>query len=225
MKTLILEPGYFPELKYIAACLYVDRIILADNVRFRKKAHFNRSKIRNPLGTQWLTIPLAPKQKQLAIGKVKVASASEWSHIHERCLGYNYRSSPYFEHYEPGLQSFYSSERRLLLAWTLDSIELVLSFMKVDREIVIASDLYQDLGGMLDLIGKFGQDERIFVSSKEWWRDSLPSETAEVYNWEHPSYNQNFEGFFEELSVLDLIFNYGPDAAGILKSGIVPKEN
>jgi len=215
----VLEPGYFSSQEHFAKILASERVYVADNVRFRKKSLFSRTKIRNPQSWQWLSIPLRPNQRKNPIYLVETADLAEWKHIHLRGLAYNYRTSPYFEHYEFKLEEYFAEARPNLGQLTLKSIELILEMLGMEKELILASQMSVIPQNMEDLLFSIPSGP-VMCGEDDWWNVSLEQDRRLAYSWSQPSYHQNYDGFIPRMSVLDLIFNHGPESKSILLSGI-----
>jgi len=59
-------------------------------------------------------------------------------------------------------------------------------------------------------------DEALF------WQSQI---TVHWHSYVHPIYKQRFEGFEPNMSVIDLLFNMGPDAKEIILKGGSVKQN
>ena len=137
----IHSPEYFPRLPYMALVQHVDRFVLADTFEYRGQSFQNRARLRNPQGWQWIAVPLRAHQKRNAIESVTINEDDPWIGKHWRALQYNYRSTPYFEYFEPRLEPFFQEEWTNLGALTCASIELLHELMDLSTQLVRASSL------------------------------------------------------------------------------------
>lgn len=221
MYILVLEPGYFANPKQYAASLLADRIILADHIRYRKKSIFNRTRIRNSTASQWLSIPLLPKMRKNPIFRVKTEDVADWGTNHKRGLDYNYRTSPYYEHFEDRISEFFALDKKNLGDWTFESMLLSQNLLGINTPIIRASQLLKDSTNMEGLIKFLESDldagSKILSHEEDWWIDFIDPAVRSSYSWKEEPYHQNFEGFVSGMSILDLIFNHGPSALAYLK--------
>jgi len=200
----IRPPEYFPSLPFWALMLRCERFMLADTFQYSRQSFQNRARIRNPEGWQWITVPLKGRQHGLAIRDVEIDKTVPWRGKHFRALSYNYRSTPYFEFYEDAVASFFDTEWTRLGELTVASIGLAAELLGVE-----VPEIYGDDGADTGDLG-----EELLLESDQ---ARLPGMRLE---FNEPDYEQNFDGFEPGLSILDLLFNYGPEAKGILRSGI-----
>lgn len=211
MSILILEPGYFASQKSYSACLLADRIILADHVRYRKKSIFNRTKIRNASSCQWLSIPLLPNMRKNPVYKVKTEDSSNWAITHKRGLDYNYRTSPYYEHFEDHMAEFFNLGLEDLGDWAYHSMLLSFKLLGISKAISRASQLENIPLNMEALVKAQGR-AKVLVHESDWWGKLVEEKHKSTYTWIEEPYQQNFDGFVPGMSILDLIFNHGPQS-------------
>ncbi|MGA7304917.1 MAG: WbqC family protein [Rhodothermales bacterium] len=201
----IRPPEYFPSLPFWALMLRCERFMLADTFQYSRQSFQNRARIRNPEGWQWITIPLKGRQHGLAIRDVEIDNTVPWRGKHFRALSYNYRSTPYFEFYEEPVSQLFEREWTYLGELTIASIALVAEMMRLNPP-----EIYEGDGDRRD----DASEQELLLGSDE------PELPGLRLRFEEPGYEQNFEGFEPGLSILDLLFNHGPEAKGILQGGI-----
>ncbi len=211
-------PEYFPGLPYMALVERADVFVLADTLRHRRSSMASRGKLRTPQGWQWISVPLKGGQRGRALTDVAVENRERWLPKHWRAFQYNYRSTPYFEFYEPEVRPFFEREWTRLGPLACASVELLARLMDLSTEIVRASAL----GGPADT------PEAILEQVGAGPRLVLPEEAEgagqHVLRCAPPTYRQNFEGFEPGLSAADLLFNCGPEATALLRqsSSVAP---
>lgn len=215
----IRPPEYFPGLKYMALVQLVDCFVLADTLEYRRQSFQNRARLRNPQGWQWITVPLEAHQRGRPIHEVAINRNDPWKGKHWRAFQYNYRSTPYFEYFEPQVEPFFQREWTTLGGLTSTSVELLHELMGLSTELMRASKL----DGAPDTVDSILEavDEQALVTDPAS-ADPASTErgtgagTAHTFHFDAPTYHQNFEGFEPGMSTSDLLFNYGPEARSIL---------
>jgi len=201
----IRPPEYFPTLPFWALMLRCERLMLADTFQYSRQSFQNRARIRNPEGWQWITIPLKGRQRGLAIRDVEIDNTVPWRGKHFRALSYNYRSTPYFEFFEEPVSQLFERDWTYLGELTIASIALVAEMMHLNPPEKYDGD---------DVSREGASAQELLLESDEPGLPGLRLCYAE------PDYEQNFEGFEPGLSILDLLFNHGPEAKGIILRGI-----
>jgi len=210
----IRPPEYFPGLRYMALVQHVDCFVLADTLAYRRQSFQNRARLRNPQGWQWITVPLEAHQRDRPIHEVAINRNDPWKGKHWRAFQYNYRSTPYFEYFEPQVEPFFQREWATLGGLTSTSVELLHELMGLSTQLVRASNL----GGAPDTVESILEavDEQTLVTDPASAERGAAAGTAHTFHFDAPTYHQNFEGFEPGMSTSDLLFNYGPEACSIL---------
>lgn len=203
----IRPPEYFPGLPFWAVMMHCERFVLADTFQYTRQSFQNRTKLRNPNGWQWLTVPLKGGQRGRAIAETEIDNTVPWRGKHLRALSFNYRSAPYFEYYEDRLVDFFEREWKRLGTLTVASVALVAHFLSLPSPELLSSIDEDFLGS----------------ESDELLLESDPPDLEGVrLRFRDPHYDQNFDGFEAGMSVLDLLFNHGPNAKSILLDAAAP---
>jgi len=208
----IHPPAYFPGLRYMALMQQVDCFVLADTFPYTRRSMQRRSRLRNPQGWQWITIPLRAHQQGRPIVEAAINDDDPWKGKHWRALQYNYRSTPYFEYFEPDVEPLFEREWKTLGALTSATVNLVHDMMGLSTTVVRASEL----DGAPDTIS--GILDRMDHPAQLAYDDDEPgaARAQQVLRFEAPTYHQNFSGFEPDMSAVDLLFNYGPEARSVL---------
>lgn len=217
-------PGYIPGLSFFYKMSQVDRFAIADDLRFYGKGTLNRARIKAADGLQWLTVPLLRKGKgPQYIKDLRIDNTRQWGQKHWKTLRVNYSYSPYFEYYIDYFEKIYQKEWTFLLDLNMVIVELVrkalgiecpLSFTSLEElregatEKIVDLALKTDAGCyMADPAHRQFLNEKMFVDNKiELLFSDFQAQT----------YRQQFGRFAADLSIIDLLFNEGPEAKWIL---------
>jgi len=214
----IRPPEYFPRLAYTSLMLQVDHFVIADTFQYSRQSFQNRSKLRNPEGWQWISIPLFGSPSGRTIRDVDLARKDRWRQQHWRAFMYNYRSTMYFEYYEDDFQPFFDEDWSYLGNCTSRSVELTADLLEVATPITRASDLDGAPDTVEAVLAAMGE-EVLLVPPDAAPHDHDAASTVRVFHYEHPEYRQNFEGFQKGMSAMDVMFNYGPECQRIIAGG------
>lgn len=216
---VVYPPEYLPRAAFFAQMQAADTCVLADTFQYSRQSFQNRTKIRNPNGWQWLSIPLRGGQHGHCILDVEIDNRKAWARQHLKALQFNYRSAPFFAYYYPLLTDILSQSHEQLGSLLCSCVELVYSMLQVDTAIRRASQLPgtpQTLAAIQDVIG----DSDLLSSQAAAVSDMRQVEELSVFSYTPPVYRQNFTGFESGMSVLDLLFNYGPESMRMLQQGV-----
>ena len=220
----IHQPQYLPWLGYFDKVAKCDIFCLLDTVQYKKNEFQNRNRIRTSQGWQWLTVPVTYRFPQ-RINEVGVNKTVGWQRKHLQAIKTHYGKAPHFAAYIQRFEKFYQHSYDLLLEVNLASVRLHLELLGLERELVLASSLQVEaedpttrlveicrvLGGDTYLSGRDGaryMDESIFRRK----------EIQVIYqDFQHPKYPQCYGPFEPNLSVVDLLFNCGPESIDIVR--------
>lgn len=215
----IRPPEYWPRLSYLAHLIAADRFVIADTFQYSRQSFQNRAKLRTPQGRQWISIPLMGGQHGRPIREVEIENRTIWQRSHWRAFEFNYRSTPFFEYYEPSLRPLYEGPFSHLADLTVATVELLCRLFQIDTPVAKASELSGQPVGPGGVLTCY-PGERLLTHEEAHVHDLAVDPEALTFRFVEPVYRQNFEGFEPGLSALDLLFNYGPDAAQILRASI-----
>jgi hypothetical protein len=193
-----LSTAYFPNTIYFALLASGKVIEIERHESFQKQSFRNRTVILNIDKRLDLIIPVKKGKKEELIVDTQIESRENWKHQHWGAIKSAYGRAPFFEHYADEVKALiYSQETRLFV---LNSNVLT----GLSRLIGISAKIqpttnYEPSKAHLDLRG--------YIHPKK----SLPSGAVLTYN-------QHFgNDFVGSLSILDLLFNEGPQSLSLLK--------
>lgn len=193
---------YFPPVAWFAAASHSRRFVLEQWVHYRKQQYFNRTCIKTPDKALILSIPIKKALEQTPLCAREIAYDWRWQHDHWKSLESAYRSAPYFEYYEEGIHAFFQEQPVSLLDYNLRITRHLSDLLELDLE--------WDLSGSYQGASHYRQDFRDAFPTKE---DALPAA------FQAQPYPQVFgDTFTPNLSILDLLFNKGPESAALLKA-------
>lgn len=207
---LRLSTAYAPPIQYFAK-LYAAQgnlVALEACETYVKQSYRNRCCILSPNGVQSLTIPVEHSGgEKIPIRLVRISAHNEWRHQHIQALATAYGSSPYFEYYWDEIRDAIVAPHVYL--WDLNKALTLL------------------LARLIDLDVNFVETEDFAPPSDEAgdWRYRIRPRRPEYDSgFRCPTYYQPFSskhGFVGELSVLDLLFNMGPESLLVLRDSLV----
>lgn len=212
MKLALLLPQLAPNLYDLAAMLQADRIILQDVEEWSRKSRVHRAKIRTPQGTQWINIPLRTEDRKKAIKDVRIDHSDDWITPLLRSIEYNYRNSIYYDFYEPEIKADFKSavEFTYLMNFVLYIQRRLFQFMDISINYQMSSDLPEYTSNP-DILAQRLQADTLFqeYDSRHYQRQAEHNARPEC---NHPKYHQHFEGFEPGCSILDVLFQLGPES-------------
>ena len=221
------QPNYLPYPGFFYKIAQAEVFAIVDTVQFVKRGTFgyqNRAKIRTHQGWIWLTVPVLSKGRyHQIICETRINNRIPWQKKHWRSIKLNYQKAPYFDRYRDFFEKIYQRDWEYLADLNIEIIKYLIEALGIKVKIVKTSD-FKPAGKGTDLIidicqkleadtyihGKHGRD---YVDQKRFQRANIRS----IYqDFQHPEYKQQFEPFVPYMSVIDLIFNYGPESLDII---------
>jgi hypothetical protein len=200
--NIIIHPSYFPSIAHFVAMANAEEVILEIDDNFLKQTYRNRSYIYGANGKLALNIPVVHSQKnRQKYRDVKIFNEENWQILHWKSLLSAYSTSPFFEYYKDELEPLFQLQADYILDFNLKCFEVICDCLQLELK-TSKTEIYQTEF-------KNTVDFRYLVNAKK----------EEPFHFD--SYTQVFSnkhGFLPNLSILDLLFNEGPNAANYLES-------
>ena len=224
----IIQSNYIPWKGYFDFIDSVDHFVLLDDVQFTRRDWRNRNRIKTKDGLQWLTIPVDVKGKyHQSIAETRISSGS-WGAEHAAALRHAYARAPHFREEWAAVEPVYARCASLDRLAPVNRAFIEHAMSRLDIRTPISSSLDFDLtpGKNERLIGictQLGATEYLSGPAAQEYMDEAAWNAAGIdvkyksYGG-YPEYPQMHAGFEHFVSVLDLLFNAGPDARRYVKS-------
>ena len=199
--NLLIHPNYLPAISQLKLIIDSKKLTFEINDNFKKQSYRNRTYIYGANGLLLLSIPVIHSQKNRKKFKdVKIAYDYDWLTQHLKSFQISYRSSPFFEYYEDKLVDLYVRREKYLYDFNLRSIDVLFDMLQINLEYDFTKGYREQYSDILDYRNNYKKLNSSF-KIKEY---------TQVFESKH--------GYIENLSVLDLIFNEGPNAINFLKT-------
>lgn len=221
------QPNYLPWLGFFYKMAHTDVFVYLDHVQLpRGQSYAARNKVKTPQGPTWLTIPVSvPSGQEGKALYTEVSFADEsWKKDHLKTLKFNYTRADHFD-------EIFDTYRTIVEPATdfvdmnIALIEACAEYLAIDTRRVRQSDLGNDYGQKNQLIVELADDvgADVYLSGtgggKEYSDpDVLGRQGVKLRfsDFQHPRYEQLWDGFESHLSIVDLLFNHGRDSREIL---------
>lgn len=207
MKSILVHPAYFPSIAQMAAIVQASQVIFELEDNYQKQTFRNRTYIAHSNGKLSLSIPIKHKKHegnpinfQLKTKDVLIENSFPWQLQHWKSLEYAYRTSPFFEYYEDELKPLFFDTEVSLMSFNLKAFDLICELLDISVDFSFTK-IYEKDPNYTDL--------RFLVNAKTKKEYGLKPYT-QVLEANH--------GFLPNLSILDMLFNEGPNTVGYLES-------
>ncbi|NJW51601.1 WbqC family protein [Salinimicrobium oceani] len=203
MEKLLVHPTYFGPISQYIAMFKAKEIIFENEDNYQKQTYRNRMYIYGANGKLLLNIPIkhtGNKSNHQKYKDVRVENSFPWQSQHWKSLETVYRTSPFFEFYEDEFQPLYQKKFEFLMDFNYQCLELALDCLQTE----ITS-------------GKTTE----FILHPQNITNGRPLVDAKRTQMKISPYPQVFQekfGFINDLSIIDLIFNEGPNALNYLEN-------
>ena len=197
MSTACLSTAYLAPIQYYSKLVAYETIYLETEENYPKQTYRNRCHIASANGLQALTVPV----KKLATLKaptrdICISDHGNWRRLHWNAFLSAYNLSPFFEFYADDFRPFYEKKIKYLLDFN-EALQTMICRLLDIHPNIIPTTTYKHY---------VENDFRQAIDP----RHSLPDT-----QFTPRPYYQIFRdkyGFLPNLSIVDLLFNMGPEA-------------
>lgn len=202
MSDFLIHPTYFPNVAHFSAMVQADTVTFEWDDNFQKQTYRNRCYVYGANGKLSLNIPVIHSQKdRQKYRMVQIQNSEKWQRNHWKSLESAYRTSPYFEFYEDDLKFLFEKPADNLYDFNLLCIETICDCLQINLKIEKSEAFEKNPSHKTDY--------RFLVNAKQEKQFYLDN-YIQVFADKH--------GFIENLSILDLLFNEGPNSINYLES-------
>lgn len=204
MDQVLLHPSYFGPVSQYVAIAGANRVVFENEDNYQKQTYRNRMYIYGANGKLLLNIPIkhtGNKSQHQKYREVRIENDFNWQKQHWKSLQTVYRTSPFFEFYEDEFHPLYHEKFDFLMDFNYRCTELALECLQLHLEYSKTSEFIENPQELIDgrhLVEAKGQKKHLFET-----------------------YTQVFDtkfGYLNDLSIVDLIFNEGPNALNYLQN-------
>ncbi len=225
-RTAILQSAYIPWKGFFDIIAYVDEFVIYDDMQFTKRSWKSRNQIKTSSGLQWLTVPVMVKGRYDQAIRDTEIDGTEWAGHHWRTLELNYRRAPFFHDIATWLEPLYLGEPcQFLSQLNRRFIEAICGYLGIGTRITNSWD-YELVGDrnerLVSICRQSGASEYVSgPAAKVYMDESLFQANGIQVTWfdyaGYAPYPQLWGDFVHEVSILDLLFNCGPQSRNYLK--------
>jgi WbqC-like protein family len=230
VRLAIIQSCYVPWRGFFDLIGRCDEYVIFDRAQYVKRHWHNRNRIKTAAGPKWITIPVISKGRyEQPIDEVEIEKP--WAEKHWRALELAYRRAPFFEALAPTVRNWYerADREKRLTAINVLLLREIASLLGIGTRI-IRDTAYPVQGAkterLLDIARAAGADRYLSgPSAKAYFDEAMFAAAGITVEWMsyegYPEYPQLHGAFEPNVSVLDLLFNLGPDAARYLRARAV----
>lgn len=201
--NVLLSTAYFPPVSWFSMFLAFDERIIEAYENYSKQSYRNRCLIYSANGALPLIVPVIKTTgNHTLIKEIKIDYKQNWLINHCRSIESAYFRTPYFIHYYEELKSVLMKKHHFLLDLNNDLLFHLLKLLKVNDPSFRLSEDFNALSA---------NDRRNSIHPKHNYNQiQFQPEYYQPFSHKH--------GFISDLSIIDLLFNLGPDSKEYLNN-------
>ena len=192
--SCLLHPTYFPNVAHFVAMVNSDGVVFEVCDNYQKQSFRNRAEIYSANGKLALTVPVSYTQKNRQLYKdVAIANDGLWQQQHLKSLQSAYSMSPFYEYYIDDIMPLFENQFDFILDLNLNCFEILKDCLQLEINVTKTKIFEKDPDQVTDL--------RNLVNRN--YKTETLSPYTQVFTDKY--------GFITNLSILDLLFNEGPN--------------
>lgn len=227
MRVGIIQSSFLPWRGYFDFIDDVDLFVFLDDVQYTRRDWRNRNRFKMAQGTGWVTVPVRYAERGQTIEEILVDYDQPWDAKLLRLLEHSYGRTPYFERYIGPLRGLMEQRLRRLSELNIALTRWLMEELEIGTEIRRSRD-FAPYGAkterLLSILQKAGASHYLSGPSARDYLDEEAFRTVGIglsyKSYHYPDYPQPYPPFDGQVSVLDLLFNCGPDSRHYLKSRV-----
>jgi hypothetical protein len=219
----IRQPGYLPYMGFFKKIQSSDIFIYLDDTKFVEHGWDNRNKIKTDKGSMWLTVPIKRDSIQL-LKDVLIANNESWKKKHLKSIKINYTKAPFFNDYWDDFSDIFQKDWNKLIDLNLNLIKYFNQKLEIITKTIRSSELQINSSGtkrLVEICQHVGATTYLSgILGKEYLDEDLFNESGIkiIYeNFIHPIYKQLGNNFLPNMSIIDLLFNEGPNSGELIR--------
>ncbi|MCF8307746.1 MAG: WbqC family protein [Bacteroidales bacterium] len=192
--------AYLPPISYVAYFMAASSPVIDLYEHWPKRTYRNRAEIASPKGRYRLSVPVSKDRHHTPVREVKISYKENWQQNHWRAIRSFYSNSPYFLYYESEIKPFYEKKYDTIVDLNVELLRKLFVLLNINQPVATSSGYLEKEAIDYDYRDFFNQqkDHVLIPEYIQVFEDRLP--------------------FLHNLSVIDLLFNLGPEATAYLEN-------
>ncbi|RFN57772.1 WbqC family protein [Marixanthomonas ophiurae] len=200
MESILVHPTYFPSIAQMVAISQAEKVNFEVSGNYQKQSYRTRAYIAHSNGKLLLNVPIKHTGERQKSKDIVVENEFPWQSQHWKSLETAYRTSPFFEFYEDELYPLFNKKVSSLLDHNLQIFDTICELIELEPSISYTEEYIKQPDNVKNL--------RYLAKAKKEKSFQL-APYYQVFETKH--------GFLPNLSILDLLFNEGPNTLNYLQ--------
>lgn len=199
--TILLSTAYLPPVEYLSLMTGAGKVIIENEENYVKQTWRNRCRILSSNGPLTMSVPvLKGVHPKIPVREVRIDYTKRWQQVHLGAITSSYSSAPWFQFYFGKIEEIILSSPELLIDLNNRLLRAVLNFTGIKPELGYTDSFEQPAGAGHDYRYSLSPGKKYLHQAKEY---------IQVFSYK--------SDFIPGLSIIDLLFNLGPDSLNYLK--------
>lgn len=208
-RSIILNTAYFAPIQYFSKLLAYPKSYIEQYDHYEKQTFRNRCIILSGNGPISLTIPVTKTNgNKTWVKDIRIFNDEPWQMNHVRALKAAYQNSPFYEFYIDALQPVWEKKWDFLIDLNIHTSQLIAEEMETQFPMELSTTYMSPTKFIVDFRDKIHPKKNMLYKDESF--------TPPIY---HQVFLDRFP-FHPNLSILDLLFNKGPEALQYLSQCI-----
>jgi len=226
-KIIITQSNYIPWKGYFDSINMVDEFVIYDDMQYTRRDWRNRNMIKTKDGVKWLTIPVEVKGKYFQkINETRINDQT-WAEVHWNTLKHSYSKAKYFDEYKNVFEELYlGCTEEYLSKVNYRFMKSICDMLGINTPMRWSSEFQlkeEKTERLVDICKKLNAtDYYSGPAAQAYMNEELfNNENITIHYFDYlgyPPYNQLHGEFTHAVSIIDLIFNEGPNATKFMKT-------
>lgn len=200
-KPVLLSTSYLPSVHYFMLMAAAPEVVIEKHETYPKRTLRNRCEIYTANGKLPLTIPVTKVDgNHTRVDRIRISDQYDWQTLHWRAIRIAYTNSPFYLYYKDDVEVFYKKHFDNLFDFNMKLLRGICDLIGLEVKISVTETYEKEPKAMADF-------------------RSILSPRYDISTFQFKTYYQVFaerHGFIPGLSILDLLFNMGPETAKII---------
>ena len=208
LSPVLLSTAYFAPVPFYAVVAKSTEIYVEQFENYAKQTFRNRCEIMGANGSIPLIVPVAKSRvHKILIKDLKISYDADWQRTHWRTIFSAYGSSPYFDYFKDDIVPFFEVKEKFLLDHNLKIHDTICALLEIENNAILTSDFETIPKNVINLREIISPKNKLL--NRQFQTERYTQVFSEKIN------------FIPNLSILDLLFNEGPNSFNILENSLI----